>query len=41
MRSDQGAGSLYALLYNRDPSYRDVWDAFADETNVKANEIVH
>jgi hypothetical protein len=40
IESDQGARSLYMRLYNQDSYYRRVWDAFADETNAKATELV-
>jgi hypothetical protein len=37
--SDQSARSLYAQLYTKDTNYRTIWDAFADETNVKAAKV--
>jgi hypothetical protein len=40
IENDQGPGSLYALLYHHDSSYRGVWDAFEDRTNAKAAELV-
>jgi hypothetical protein len=36
----QGAGSLYAQLYEQDSYYRDVWESFSDVTNVRAAALV-
>ena len=36
LEADQGAGSYYEFLWNNDTIYREVWDAFADDTNTLA-----
>ena len=40
LEADQGPGSYYETLYADDVPYRDVWEAFADDTNVEAAAIV-
>ena len=37
--SNQGPGSLYEKLYNQDARYRDLWEAFADASNVRAAAV--
>jgi hypothetical protein len=40
IENNQGPGSVYEKLYTLDTQYRDLWDAFADVTNVKASAVV-
>ena len=40
LAADQGPGSYYQELYASDTQYRDIWDAFADETNALASDMV-
>ena len=43
LEADQGPGSHYAELYQKDSTYRDVWDAFAnvDGLNTKAVTVLN
>ena len=40
LEADQGPGSYYVELYSNDATYRDVWDAFADDTNTEAATVI-